>query len=69
MKQHMQERMGNLSGADLEVDFGEALEVFLEEPLGVVLSDLLPSHCRALARERERRLNKCQALLERERVK
>ena len=45
--------MGNLSGADLEVDFGEALEVFLEEPLGVVLSDLLPSHCRALARERE----------------
>lgn len=35
MKQHMQERMGNLSGADLEVDFGEALEVFLEELLGI----------------------------------
>ena len=39
---------------DQEVDVGEALEVFLEEPLGIVLSDLLPSHCRALANDEKK---------------
>ena len=33
-----------LSGMDLEIDAGDPLEVLLEEPLRVVLSDLLPRH-------------------------
>jgi len=35
---------GNLSRKDVEVDRGKPFEVFLEKPLGVVLSDLLPRH-------------------------
>lgn len=35
---------GNLSRADLEIEASEPLEVLLEQPLGVVLSDLLPGH-------------------------
>lgn len=36
--------MCDLRGEDLEVDAGEALEVLLEQALGVVLPDLLPRH-------------------------
>ena len=35
---------GNLSRADLEINTGEAFEVLFQQPLGIVLSDLLASH-------------------------
>jgi len=38
-------RRTDLGGEDGEVDAGEALEVLLEEALGVVLPDLLARHC------------------------
>lgn len=37
-----------LGGEDLKVDPSEALEVLLEEALGIVLTDLLASHGRSL---------------------
>ena len=36
--------MTDLGGEDVQVDAGQALEVLLEEALGVVLPDLLPRH-------------------------
>lgn len=47
-------RKENLRREDVEVDAGEALEVLLEQPLGVVLADLLSRH-RLFTRSDERR--------------
>ena len=44
----------DLGGEDVQVDAGQALEVLLEEALGIVLPDLLPRH--GLGSRKARRL-------------